>query len=84
MLAFEIPWKGKVSHGTAAGLFLTDVLLVVGGLVPSHALPEGTGSQRRVLLSPEPDARVWVGSCHVGPVAALGVEDGQDVLLHQK
>lgn len=55
MLAFEIPWKKKVSHGTEAGLFLTDVLLVVGGLAPSHALPEGTGSQRKVLLSHEPN-----------------------------
>lgn len=55
MLTFEIPWKGKISHGTTAGLFLTDVLLVVGGLAPSHALPEGTGSQRKVVLSHEPD-----------------------------
>lgn len=28
--------------------------LVVGRLAPSHALPEGTGSQRKVLLSHEP------------------------------
>lgn len=56
MLTFEIPWKGKTSHGTVAGLFLTDVLLVVGGLAPSHALPEGTGSQRKGSLSHEPDS----------------------------
>lgn len=54
MLAVEILWKGKVSHGTAAGLLLTDALLVAGGLAPSHALPEGTGSQRNILLSHEP------------------------------
>ena len=49
MLAFDIPWKGKTSHGTMVGLFLTDVLLVVGGLAPRHALPE-----RKVFLSHEP------------------------------
>lgn len=50
-----------------AGLLLTDLLLVVGGLPPSHALPEGTGSHRKGLLSPEPMAAVWAGSCHVRP-----------------
>lgn len=55
MLTFKIPWKGKVSRGTVARLFLTDTLLVVSGLATNHALPEGTGSQRKVLLSHEPD-----------------------------
>lgn len=58
--------KGELLHGAAAGLVLTTLLLSGGGLAPSCALPEGTESQREVLLSPEPVAGVWVGSCHVG------------------
>lgn len=81
-LASQIQGKGEVSHGPVAGLLLTDLLLVVGGLAPSHALPEGTGSHRKGLLSPEPMAAVWAGSCHVGPVAALGLGDALDALLH--
>lgn len=54
-LASQIPCKGEESHGPVAGLVLTDLLLVVGGLAPSHALPEGTGSHRKGLLSREPD-----------------------------
>lgn len=81
-LASQIQGKGEVSHGPVAGLLLTDLLLVVGGLAPSHALPEGTGSHRKGLLSPEPMAAVWAGSCHVGPVAGLGLGDALDALLH--
>lgn len=53
-LASQIPCKGEESHGPVAGLVLTDLLPVVGGLAPSHALPEGTGSHRKGLLSREP------------------------------
>lgn len=36
-LASQIQGKGEVSHGPVAGLLLTDLLLVVGGLASSHA-----------------------------------------------
>lgn len=45
----EIPWKGKASHGTTATLFLRDVLLVGGGLAPSHAQPEGMEKKSSVI-----------------------------------
>lgn len=52
------------------------MLLAAGGLAPSHALPEDTGSQREVLLSQEHTAGVWAGSCHVALGQLLGGRSG--------
>lgn len=67
VLGFPNPLEEGGITWPLSGLLLTDLLLVVGGLAPSHALPEGTGSHRKGLLSPEPGAAVWAGSCHVRP-----------------
>lgn len=83
-LAFQIRAKGEVSHGPVAGLLLTDLLLVVGGLAPSHVLPEGTGSHRKRLLSPEPDGCSLgrILSCGACGATPPGLGDALDALLH--
>lgn len=54
------------------------------GLLQVTPCLKAQGAKERFCYLMNPKAGVWVGSCHMGPVAALGAEDGRDVLLHQK